>query len=100
MATLSDPRSTLRRWSLRFVVVEVALLIALLLLAWLSLAQWEARVFLVNLYMVIGFALLMAWVFVLIGQRSRLTSLRAALRPCWLPFAFVLIWMIFTLFSD
>ena len=100
MATLSSRRSTtLRRWSLRFLTVEIVLLIVLLL-AGLGSAQWEARVFLIDLFMVIGFALLLAWAFVLIGHRSQLTSLRAALVPCWLPFVFVLVWMIFTLCSD
>jgi hypothetical protein len=99
MATLFNLRSTLRRWSLRFLTVEIVLLIVLLL-AGVNLIYWEARVLLVNTYMVLGFALLLAWVGVLIGYRSQLTSLRAALRPCGLPFAFVLIWMIFTLTSD
>jgi hypothetical protein len=99
MATLSNPRSTLRRWSLRFLIVEIVLLIVLLV-AGLGSIYWEAHVLLVNTYMVLGFALLLAWVGVLIGYRSQLTSLRVALVPCWLPFAFVLIWMIFTLTSD
>src|SRR5512143_4171653 len=99
MTTLSHPRSTLQRWSLRFLAVEVLLLLVLLI-AGLGSAQLEVRALLVNLYVVLGFALLLAWVFILIGHRSQLTTLRAALIPCWLPFAFVLVWMIFTLFSD
>ena len=99
MTTLSNPRSTLRRWSLRFLAVEVVLLIVLLL-AGLGSAYWDTRALLVNIYMVLGFALLLAWVGVLIGHRSQLSSLRVALIPCWLPFIFILIWMIFTLFSE
>jgi hypothetical protein len=99
VTTLSDSRPTLPRWRVRFLAIELALLIVLLL-AGLGLAPWESRVLLVDIYMVLGFALLLAWVFILIGHRSQLTSLRAALIPCWLPFIFILIWMIFTLFSN
>src|SRR5512139_320815 len=98
MTTLSHSRSTLQRWSLRFLAMEVLLLIVLLLVG-LGLPQWEARVLLVNLYVVLGFVLLLAWVFILIGHRSQLTTLRAAWISCWLPFTFIAIWLIFTLFS-
>ncbi len=100
MTTLANPRSTLQRWRLGFLAVEIMLLIALLLLTWLSTPQAELRSFVMSSYVVLGFGFLFAWSFILLIHRSQLTSLWAALIPCWLPFAFVFIWMIFTLSAD